>query len=93
MASLTYRYKSARAVKIGDVLYYEVEELVRDPDHPELPGQPVKAPRALVVTSIERSRDENQRAIDGLSFFDDKTGARLQARPDERLRLYVEHRP
>ncbi len=89
MATSDYRYKLARSIKIGDVLYYEVEELKKDPIHPELPEQLVKVPRALVVSVIERDHEEAGRPLDEFVFIDTKSDMLLKAKPNDRLRLYI----
>jgi hypothetical protein len=80
-----YRYKLARAVTIGDVLYLEDEVFQRDSRIPTMKPCRVKMPVALVVTTIEKGEN------DTLRFLDRDTGRIAEARPDKRLRLMIDN--
>ena len=81
----TYKYKMARAVKIGDALYLEETVEQRDPNFPSMQPKKIKLPRVLRVTSIEADPTR----VDDLLFFDDVNDLVIKAPLDKRLRIAI----
>lgn len=86
---MRYKYKLARAVKIGDLLYIETISYEKDPRHMNMEAVEVKHPTALKVTVIEQDVDDKNKPTGKLLFIDRESGCMLCASPESRLRMVV----
>ena len=80
---MTYRYKMASAVKIGDILHVDDERYVGDKNYPEVVLHREKTAYALRVTCIE----QDEKNLSCLLFIDRATGRVIRCDRGSRVRL------